>query len=142
MDILVAIVIIICIISIPLVIVVGIGCLPFIILLALFILGIKMVINPWFANREKSRLDENHILIIPQRQVVRVDVNMNVNGYNPYVIDCYYTDENTGRDFVFTSKPFMTDPTPYLNGVTLGVFVNPVDYSNYYVDVSKLPPNL
>ena len=115
----------------------------FIILFAVILLltlpVIKFMIVPYFENRQHKRLDDNHILLLAQRQAVRIDVNQRINGYNPYVIDCYYTDENTGRQFVFTSPPFMTDPSPYLGGVTLGIFVNPEDYSNYYVDVSKIP---
>lgn len=108
------------------------------VIMAIACVIIKLCIVPYFVNRQKMRLDQNHILLVPQRMKVRVDVNTVYNGFNPYVIDCYYTDENTGREFVFTSPPFTTDPTPYLNGATLGVFVNPVDYSNYYVDVSQL----
>ncbi len=108
------------------------------VILLIMVTVIKLLIVPYFDKRKKSRLDLEHMLIIPQKQKVRVDMNNTVNGFNPYVIDCFYTDEKTGREFVFTSKPFLNDPTPYLEGVQLGVFVNPVDYSNYYVDVSKL----
>ncbi|MBR1862817.1 MAG: hypothetical protein IJ806_01845 [Ruminococcus sp.] len=94
---------------------------------------IKAFIIPWFSNRDKMRLDSDHKLIIPDRQVVRFD---SLNG--GYVIDCYHTDPDTGREFVFTSPPFAEDPTARVNGTQLGVFVNPIDYSNYYVDVSKL----
>lgn len=109
-----------------------------IIILAVILLIIKYAVVPSFENRKRRRLDEAHMLIIPQKQVVRVDVNQTINGYNPYVIDCYYTDQQTGREFVFISPPFMRDPTPYLSGIQLGVFVDPQDYSNYYVDVSQL----
>lgn len=108
------------------------------VILLIMVVVIKLLIVPYFDKRKKSRLDLEHMLIIPQKQKVRVDMNNTVNGFNPYVIDCFYTDKKTGREFVFTSKPFLNDPTPYLEGVQLGVFVNPVDYSNYYVDVSKL----
>lgn len=98
-----------------------------------FSLIAKTFIIPWFENRDKQRLDSDHKLIIPDRQVIRLD---NYNGC--YYIDCYHTDPETGREFVFTSQPFMQDPTPLVNGIKLGVFVNSIDYSNYYVDTSKL----
>lgn len=94
---------------------------------------IKLFIMPWFENRDRMRLDTDHKLIMPDRQEVRYD---GYNGY--YVIDCYHTDPETGREFVFSSAPFANDPTPLLGGVKLGIFVNPIDYSNYYVDTSKL----
>lgn len=99
----------------------------------IFALIAKGLIVPWFENRDRTRLDQDHKLIIPDRQVVRLD---NYNGC--YYIDCYHTDPETGREFVFTTQPFMQDPSALVNGVQLGVFVNSVDYSNYYVDTSKL----
>ncbi len=104
----------------------------------IMVMVIKALILPWFEKRDKTRLDENHILLLAQRQEVRLDRYNTINGMNPYVIDCYYRDETTGREFVFTSEPFLQDPSPYLGGVTLGIFVNAEDYSNYYVDTSKL----
>lgn len=99
----------------------------------IFSLFAKSFIIPWFENRDKTRLDTDHKLIIPDKQVIRID---NYNGC--YYIDCYHTDPESGREFVFTSQPFAQDPTPLVNGIKLGVFVNSVDYSNYYVDTSKL----
>jgi len=103
---------------------------------------IKLFIVPYFENRTKQRLDSDHILIIPQRCHARIDTVNTYGGFSPYVIDCFYKDEKTGREFVFTSKPFKNDPSPYLSGAELAVFVNPVDYSNYYVDTSRLPDSL
>lgn len=101
--------------------------------MVLFALIAKSFIIPWFESRDKERLDQDHKLIIPDRQVVRID---NYNGC--YYIDCYHTDPESGREFIFTSQPFSQDPTPLVNGIKLGVFVNSIDYSNYYVDTSKL----
>ena len=97
---------------------------------------IKLLIVPYFENRQKARLDANHILLTSEKTVVRVDTNQFLNGFNPYVIDCYYTSPESGREYVFTSEPFMVDPSTYISGRALGIFVDPLDYSNYYVDTS------
>lgn len=111
--------------------------LPLILIIILITVGsIKFLIVPYFEKRTQRRLDENHKLIVVQDFKVRVDVNQSIDGFNPYVIDCYYTDPNTGRSFVFTSKPFLRDPSSFLNRSEMGVFVDPTDYSNYYVDTS------
>ena len=106
--------------------------------LLLFYGIVKLFIVPYFENRKTNRLNDDHILIYPQKQRVRVDTHTVINGINPYVIDCFYTDEKTGKEFCFTSKQFTFDPSPYINA-PLPVFTNPVDYSNYYVDTSSIP---
>ena len=96
-------------------------------------LVIKGFISPWFENRDRMRLDTDHIMIQPQSCKVRRD------PYSAaYVIDCYYKDPGTGREFVFSSSPLDMDPSPYVDPSRLVVFVNSVDYSNYYVDTSRL----
>lgn len=118
-------------------------------LLATFILGVflillflgiaKVFIMPYFQNRKISKLNDDHVLIYPQKQRVRVDTTKLVGGVNPYVIDCFYTDPKTGREFCFTSKEFPFDPSAYIASSPLLVFTNPDDYSNYYVDTSIIP---
>lgn len=98
------------------------------------VLIIKFCIIPYFKNRDNERLNQNYIVIYPQRQRVRIDYTQKIDGFYPYVVDCFYTDSNTGREFCFISKPFLSDPTPYING-PIPIFVNPIDFSNYYVQV-------
>ncbi|HCJ41999.1 hypothetical protein [uncultured Ruminococcus sp.] len=94
---------------------------------------IKLFILPRFEKRDKMRLANDNVRIIPEKLEVRYD-----NYKNGYVIDCYYHSPETGRQFVFTTQPLPNDPTPYLRDTKITVVANRIDYSNYYVDLGGI----
>lgn len=64
------------------------------------------------------------------------DTNLSVNGRNPFIVYCTYTDEFAGVTYRFKSDHVWTDPYPILQpGSSIEIFVMPNDFSKYYVNV-------
>lgn len=59
---------------------------------------------------------------------------------NPWIIKCKWTDPSNGREYYFDSKNYTIDPAPYLtNKSHIDIYLNPIDYGKYIMDVSFLP---
>jgi hypothetical protein len=69
--------------------------------------------------------------------VLRVEMNENVRvqGLHPYRVFTQWRDPATAAARTFESEYVWVDPTPYLDGRTVTVFVDPSDPSRYYVDL-------
>lgn len=63
--------------------------------------------------------------------------NVRVNGRPTYVIRCNYLNPADGRVYSFKSEQIAFDPTPFLSGDTLRVYVDRNDFTKNYVDVSE-----
>lgn len=67
--------------------------------------------------------------------------NMNftyrVNRRHPYKLECQYTDMLNGATYLFSSGNVWIDPNLYI-GRQVAVYVDPADFSKYYVDVESL----
>ena len=100
---------------------------------AISVTVIKLFILPKFEARDKYRLETDNVRLRPEKLEVRFDTLK-----NGYVIDCIYNSPETGRKFVFTTKPYAQDPTPYLAEAKIAIVTNRIDYSNYYIDIQGL----
>jgi len=69
--------------------------------------------------------------------VLRVEMNANVKvqGLHPYRVFTQWRDPASSAARTFESDYVWVDPTPYLEGRTVTVFVDPRDPSRYYVDL-------
>ena len=73
-----------------------------------------------------------------QLQQVAID-NEFGDDTNPYRIITQYRDLLTNRVYVFVSDKVWFDPTPFLSGRSVAVFVNPSNFNSYVMDISFLP---
>ena len=72
---------------------------------------------------------------------VSVNENYSVNGHNPYVVLCEWTDPVDGKAYVFVSPNLWFDPTDLIarrNITSFPVQIDSEDPSYYYVDISCL----
>lgn len=72
---------------------------------------------------------------------VRIDRNekYRMGDNNPWVMRCSWRDEK-GREFMFSSKDYTIDPSPYLTGKEyIDVYIDPADPANYFMDTSFMP---
>jgi hypothetical protein len=61
------------------------------------------------------------------------------NGSENHRIVAQWLDPDRHEVQVFTSDDIPYDPTPYLTGTTIDVYIAPDDPAHHYVDVSFLP---
>jgi Protein of unknown function (DUF3592) len=68
-------------------------------------------------------------------QRVEMNANVTVQGLHPYRVFTQWRDPGTSSAVVFESEYVWLDPTPYLDGRSVTVFIDPLDPSRYYVDL-------
>ena len=73
-------------------------------------------------------------------KLVRVYQNysVSVRGLYPYVVECAYTDPETGKTFKFRSKNIFYDPEPLLTSDEIPVYAEPPRYRPYFVDIDAV----
>lgn len=87
--------------------------------------------------RKKKLLSSGHFLDATVEQVC-LNTGYSVNGQNPYVLYCTYRDDYKDITYRFKSENLWTNPDfLFPEGSTVRVYVNPTDYSKYYVDVES-----
>lgn len=113
--------------------------------LALGFLGIggvfvwTVTLNGWRAERRINRLKVtgrqlNALLMGAER-----DESINLNGQNPWRIVAQWLDPNTNQVRLFYSKHFWFDPSPYLKGKHIQVWIDPQRPQHYCIDTDILP---
>lgn len=77
-------------------------------------------------------------------QIAGVKANRNVNGPhgNPYMLECHYTDPDTGVAHVWYSRYLYTDVTDLLKSDEVPVYTDRYDYSVGFVDVDAILPEI
>ena len=77
-------------------------------------------------------------------KIAGVKANRNVNGLhgNPYMLECHYTDPDTGVAHVWYSRYLYTDVTDLLKSDEVPVYTDRYDYSIGFVDVDAILPEI
>ncbi len=73
---------------------------------------------------------------------VNAQTNVTFNGRHPYVIECHYTDPDTGAVHVWHSRYLFFDPTDILKSAEVPVYLDRYDFKNAYVDIDSVLPEV
>lgn len=107
---------------------------------AIFLLiGGLMIIVPRMRARADDRLVHEGVAIDADLQGVDLNTTVTINGRNPYRISAQWQDPATSRVYVFVSRDIWFDPTKFITGKSVRVFIAPNNPKKYYVDLSFLP---
>ena len=103
----------------------SIGCIPFLIMRV--------------RSRRSARLLQEGVPI--EAEIIGVELNQAIqfNGRSPYRIKSQWLDKNTNQVFVFYSDNINFDPSSYIQGETITVYLDKNDPKKYHVDISLLP---
>ena len=85
---------------------------------------------------------ENKVILQGNYVIARItnitrDYSVSINGVNPWVIECDFSDPDTGIIHTFRSKNLMEDPSNRLKSNEVKVYINPEDLDEYYVDLNS-----
>jgi len=72
---------------------------------------------------------------------IRPNYSVEINGRCPYVLECHYRDPASGTLHVFRSRNLFFCPAETENR-QVRVYVDPENFSRYYVDVESLVPDV
>ncbi|PKH22382.1 hypothetical protein CIG19_13855 [Enterobacterales bacterium CwR94] len=65
--------------------------------------------------------------------------SVSINGRSPWRIVCQWSNAENNKIHVFKSANFYYDPTDYIQGDTMTVYVDHNNFKKYYVDISGFP---
>lgn len=97
------------------------------------------VIPPLLARRRASHLSRNGQAVLAQLVEVRRNEMLSVNGMHPWRIAAQWVNPATGKLHRFNSANLWFDPSPYIVGEQVQVFIDPKQPRRYSMDTSFLP---
>lgn len=104
-----------------------------------FLTGTGIIFFIW----RKKRSDENLRLYGTKIQAkfmsVEINSSLQVNGRSPWRILAQWQNPATSKVHVFNSNNLWFDPTDFIEGPSITVFINRKNLKKYYVDTSFLP---
>jgi hypothetical protein len=104
-----------------------------------FLIGALMIVIPRSTARADDRLLHEGVPVDADLQGVDTNTSLTVNGRNPFRITAQWQDPATSRVYVFVSHNIWFDPSKYVTGKNIRVYIAPGNPKRYYVDLSFLP---
>lgn len=91
------------------------------------------------SDRKSAWLEANGRRIVAEFTRVELNTSLQVNGRNPYRIQCQWLDLSRNEVHIFHSGNLWFDPTQFVQQKTLIVLMDPDNPHRYEVDTSFLP---
>lgn len=104
-----------------------------------FSIGMAMLLIARSKARKADHLKRHGVVVQAVMKPVERNDSLTVNGRNPYRIVGHWLNPKTSEVHIFKSENIWFDPSDYVTGETLKVFVNRDDPKKYHVDISFLP---
>ena len=104
-----------------------------------FAIGAGIILFAVYQARKAADLMKNGKRCLTTVQRVELNEHLRVNGKNPYQVLTQWQNPATGQTRIFRSNNVWFDPSEYLNGRNVTVFVGRGNPDRYHVDLSFLP---
>ncbi len=73
---------------------------------------------------------------------VQKRTNVNMGGSHPSVVECHWTNPDTGETHVFFSRYLYFDPTDMLTSDEVPVYIDRMNEKAFYVDIDAVLPKI
>jgi hypothetical protein len=93
----------------------------------------------WWSSKNEASLRQHGQLVQAALQQVEINEALDVNGNNPFRIVAQWHDVKSNELFIFKSANLWFDPSDYVQGREIPVYMDPKKPSRYFVDLSFLP---
>lgn len=104
-----------------------------------FLIGAGFFLVATFSRRKAEFLKAQGLPIQTSFQSVTLNEALSVNGRHPFRITTQWQNPATGDIHVFQSGNVWFDPTPFIDGGKITVFIERDKPGNYHLDLSFLP---
>ena len=104
-----------------------------------FLIGIGMFLVGGLKNRKEAFLKLHGIPIQTKFQSVELNTALSVNGRHPFRVLGQWQNPATSEVHIFHSNNLWFDPSEYLEGKNITVFIEKNNPKKFYVDLSFLP---
>jgi hypothetical protein len=103
------------------------------------LVGLGLTVPTFIRRRSHERLRQTGTPVHTKLKQVTQNTAYRSGGRHPYQIITQWQNPRTGRIHVFASENVWFDPSDYLPGDDLTVYIDPDNPDKYYLDVSFLP---
>ena len=93
----------------------------------------------FWSKKKETDLKHNGRLVQAKFQEVELNEGLEINGSNPFRIVAQWHDTQNNELFIFRSANLWFDPTAFIEGRCIPVYVDRNKSSRYHMDVSFLP---
>jgi Protein of unknown function (DUF3592) len=104
-----------------------------------FAIGASMIVFGRLGAQRAAYLREHGVRIETKFQGVELNTSLRVNGASPYRVVTQWQDPASSELHLFRSENLWFDPSDYIKGRQITVFIEPGNPKKYAVDVSFLP---
>jgi hypothetical protein len=107
---------------------------------ALFaLIGGAMIAHGWWSANRADQLRTNGRLIHAELERVELNESFEVNGTHPFRIVARWHDAPNNQLYIFRSANLWFDPSEFIPGNTVPVYIDPNKPTRYHLDTSFLP---
>lgn len=106
---------------------------------AFFLIGTGTIFFVWRRKRSDENLKLYGTKIQAKFMSVEVNDRLQVNNRSPWRILAQWQNPATSKVHIFNSNNLWFDPTDFIEGASITVFINRKNLKKYYVDTSFLP---
>ncbi|MBR1707829.1 MAG: hypothetical protein IJ719_03230 [Clostridia bacterium] len=106
------------------------------------LLGLALLFADLRRRHLQRRAYEGGYYVMAHIARASVQRNVNLNGSNPLVIECHYTDPDTGIAHVYYSRYLYTDVTDLLTSDEVPVYIDRMDDRVGFVDIDAVLPKI
>ncbi|WP_199325799.1 DUF3592 domain-containing protein [Nodosilinea sp. FACHB-141] len=101
--------------------------------------GTGLLVVPMIKEREEKYLRQQGTPIEAKFKSIDVDTTVSVNGNHPFRIMTQWQNPSTTEIHVFKSSCLWYDPSEFMTGDSITVFIERENPKKYFVDLSFLP---
>lgn len=102
------------------------------------LIGLPILVVCTLHDRFKDKMIERGTYVIANITNISRNPNLIINGVCPWVIECDFYDPDTRITHSFRSENVMEDPSNYIEGNEVKVYINPDNLDEYYVDLDSV----
>ena len=108
----------------------------------MFAVGLGLLLSDIRRRTRMRRAYENGHYVMARITGVHEQRNVNMNGRSPTVVECHYTDPDTGIVHVYHSRYLYTDLSDLLQSDQVPVYIDRMDDRVGFVDIDAVLPEI
>lgn len=107
-----------------------------------FLVGMGLLLSDLHRRALMRRAYEGGNYVMAQIAGINTQRNVNMNGRNPFMVECHYTDPATGIVHVYYSRYLYIDVDDLLQADQVPVYIDRMDERIGFVDIDAVLPKI
>lgn len=104
-----------------------------------FSIGFGPIAYSYIKGKKNTQLKNTGLKVLATYQGVKLNESFKVNGRSPYKIHAQWVNPSTSNEHLFKSANIWFDPSEFIQGNEITVYIEQDNPKKYYVDITFLP---